>query len=67
MCKYSFHTLNQIFDGQSGVKRSKVYELLGEETWKISVMEDLALYKKKCLDIAFNCISLDETLDYVCT
>ena len=36
--KYSFNTLNQMFDGQSGVKRSKVYELPGEEKWNIPVI-----------------------------
>ena len=48
------------------IKKSKIYSLSENESWKISIIEELALVKKGQLEIGLDEQSIDEILDYVC-
>ena len=48
------------------LKKSKLCSLSENESWKISIIEELALVKKGQLEFGLDEESIDEILDYVC-
>ena len=49
------------------IKKARVSTLPAEESWKISLIEEISLAKKSHLELNFDEENLDEILEYICT
>ena len=61
------YSLVELVNDRNQIKKSRVYSLSENENWKISLIEELALVKKRQLDNGLDETSIDDILDYVCT
>ena len=48
------------------LKKSRVYSLPDEETWKISIINELALVKRGILQLDFDDNNLEAILELIC-
>ena len=65
--KYSKPCLYALVTDKHIIKKAKVSTLPAEESWKISIIEEISLAKKYQLDLNFDEENLDEILEYICT
>ena len=49
------------------IKKSRVYSLPVDESWKVGMMTEISLAKKNHLEISFDTKNLDDILEYICT
>ena len=67
LSKYKKTSVQGLISERIHIKKSRVYQSFEEDSWKISMMEEITLLKKDHLEIDFNADNLDDILDYVCT
>ena len=67
LSKFKKLSLDELILDKSKIKDSRVYSLPQEEAWKISLIEEISLYKKNLLDINFDEEELEAILDIICT
>ena len=65
--KYQKSSLADLFMEKNTIKKSKVYNLPLEETWKVSMIKELGLINKNHLEISFESKDLEVIMDYICT
>ena len=65
--KYSMASLKDLISEKKNIKKSKLYPLAEEEYWKLNLIEEICLIKKKLVDIEFDEKELDEILFLLCT
>ena len=56
-----------MFRDKYEIKKSRIYNLSAEETWKTMMMEEISLAKKNHLEIQFENDDLEDILEYICT
>ena len=64
--KFNLQDVGQLIDLKTKLKTMKVYPLLDQEKWKITLIEEVALLRKNLLDLDFDQDQLDSILDYIC-
>ena len=67
MAKYKVESLNDLVRVKSSIKNSRVYTIIDEERWKISLMKEITLAKKGLIDVEFEDDNLEAILEYICT
>ena len=67
MSKLGKQTLSSLFNARLALKKSRVYSLSDDETWKIKLIKEISLVKKEHLEIAFDDEDLEEILMCICT
>ena len=67
LSKFKKLSLDELILDKSKIKNSRVYSLPQEEAWKISLIEEISLFKKNLLDINFDEEELEAILDIICT
>ena len=60
------NTLVDLVADRDKIKKSMIYSLSENESWKISIIEELVLVKKGQLEIGLDVQSIDQMLDDVC-
>jgi hypothetical protein len=67
LSKFKKLSLDELILDKSKIKNSRVYSLPQEEAWKISLIEEISLFKKNLLDINFDEEELEAILEIICT
>ena len=65
--KYNKLTYHALVADKISIKKSRVYSLPDDESWKINLIEEISLIKKEHLEIDFDLENLDKVLEYICT
>ena len=63
--KYDKWSLSDLIMEKSKIKKARVYELHTEESWKISLIEEISLLKLNLLEIDFSNDDLEDILNHV--
>ena len=66
LSKYSKPCLSALVTDKHIIKKARVSTLPAEESWKISIIEEISLAKKSHLNLNFDEENLDEILEYIC-
>ena len=64
--KFDIQTLHQLFNIKAKLKDMRVYDLPGEDNWKINLIAEICLSRKNQLEIEFHQEHLNQILDLVC-
>ena len=67
MKKHKVDSLVDLVTEKDSLKKQRVYPLPEEESWKITLIKEIALAKMGQLDIEFDENNLDEILEAICT
>ena len=65
--KYNKSDIQSLLMDKNKIKKSRVYSLPVEDSWKINIIEELSLVKKSHLELDFDEKNLEEILEYICT
>ena len=67
LLKYQKLTLPALTAERTRIKKCRVYPSTEEDSWKIKLIEEIALLKKNHLEINFTSDDLEDILEYICT
>ena len=67
MTKHKVDSLVDLVTEKDSLKKQRVYPLPEEESWKITLMKEIALAKMGQLDLEFDENNLDKILEAICT
>ena len=67
LSKYKKTSVQALISEKLHIKKSRVYQSLEEDSWKISMIEEITLLKKDHLEMDFDAENLEDILDYICT
>ena len=65
--KHNKHSMETLMLERNMLKKMRVYPLPKEETWKISLLEDISLARKQLIDLDFDDKDLEKILDFICS
>ena len=65
--KYKKPTLPALIAAKNTIKKSRVYPLPSDQSWKTNIIEEICLTKKNHIQIDFDNDLLDKILDHICT
>ena len=52
---------------KSEIKKTRVYPLSMEESWKINIIEEISLLRLNLLEVDFDLDNIEEILEHLCT
>ena len=64
--KFDIQNIHQLFIMKPKLRAMRVYDLPGEENWKVKLIEEICLIRKNHLEIEFDQENLNQILDFVC-
>ena len=64
--KFDIQNIHQLFILKTKLRAIRVYDLPGEENWKVNLIEEICLIRKNHLEIEFDQENLNQILDFVC-
>ena len=67
LTKYRKPSLKELTLDKSAIKKTRVYPLSMEESWKINLIEEISLLRMNLLEVDFDLDNIEEILEHLCT